>query len=103
MITTDMTRAIAFRLSRVVHGMPFRRLRIPSRLRAQRKLVFSSRRIAMDDAKRFEVRQVIAAPIDKGFAAVADPGKHVRIDGSGMLQATDSGPVAEAGQTFVMD
>jgi hypothetical protein len=49
------------------------------------------RRIAMDDAKRFEVRQVVAAPIEQVFAVVADPRKHVGIDGSGMLQRTDSG------------
>jgi hypothetical protein len=45
----------------------------------------------MDDAKRFEVRQVVAAPIEQVFAVVADPRKHVGIDGSGMLQRTDSG------------
>ena len=57
----------------------------------------------MDDAKRFEVRQVVAAPIEQVFAVIADPGKHVGIDGSGMLQRTDSGPVAAVGQVFAMD
>jgi hypothetical protein len=56
----------------------------------------------MDNAKTVEVGQVVAAPIGRVFAVIADPRQHAGIDGSGMLQGTDSGPITKVGQVFVM-
>ncbi|MGD9798492.1 MAG: polyketide cyclase [Acidimicrobiia bacterium] len=46
----------------------------------------------------------IAAPASTLFAIVSDPAGHVRIDGSGMLEAApDARPITAVGETFDMD
>jgi hypothetical protein len=55
-------------------------------------------------AKRVEATRRIAAPAGTIFAIVSNPGGHVDIDGSGMLEAApDAQPLTEVGQTFDMD
>jgi uncharacterized protein (TIGR03086 family) len=56
----------------------------------------------MSDVKQIEVSRVVHAPAERVFAILADPGRHRAIDGAGMLQGTDSGPITEAGQVFAM-
>lgn len=51
--------------------------------------------------ERVSVTRRIAAPADAIYAIVSDPAGHVRIDGSGMLEAAaDARPLTEVGQTF---
>lgn len=51
--------------------------------------------------ERVSVTRRIAAPADAIYAVVSDPAGHVRIDGSGMLEAAaDARPLTEVGQTF---
>lgn len=51
--------------------------------------------------ERVSVTRRIAAPADAIYAIVSDPEGHVRIDGSGMLEAAaDARPLTEVGQTF---
>jgi hypothetical protein len=46
----------------------------------------------------------IAAPVEALWRIVSDPAGHVRIDGSGMLQAAaDARPLVAVGETFEMD
>lgn len=53
--------------------------------------------------QRVSATRRIAAPADAIWALVADPAGHVRIDGSGMLEAApDATPIADVGQTFDM-
>jgi uncharacterized protein YndB with AHSA1/START domain len=53
--------------------------------------------------QRVSVTRRIAAPAATLWAIVADPAGHVRIDGSGMLDAApDAQPITEVGQTFDM-
>lgn len=54
-------------------------------------------------AERVEVTRRIAAPAAAIYAIVSDPEGHVRIDGSGMLEAApDARPVTAVGDTFDM-
>jgi uncharacterized protein YndB with AHSA1/START domain len=57
----------------------------------------------MGDDKQLAASRTIDAPAERIFAVLADPRQHVRIDGSGCLQGTESGPVDGVGQVFVMD
>ncbi|CAB4545408.1 MAG: SRPBCC family protein [Actinomycetes bacterium] len=51
--------------------------------------------------QRVSATRRIAAPVAAIWAVVADPAGHVRIDGSGMLDAApDAQPITEVGQTF---
>jgi hypothetical protein len=52
--------------------------------------------------ERFEVQREIAAPPAKVFALLCDPGGHVAIDSSGMLQSADGDHVQKAGDEFVV-
>jgi len=53
---------------------------------------------------RVTVGRRIAAPAHAIFRLVADPARHVDIDGSGMLQAAPGArPLTAVGQTFDMD
>lgn len=55
-------------------------------------------------AERVSATRRIAAPAAAIFAIVSDPAGHVRIDGSGMLEAApDARPVTAVGDTFDMD
>jgi uncharacterized protein YndB with AHSA1/START domain len=55
-------------------------------------------------ASRVSATRRIAAPAGRLFEIVSSPAGHVRIDGSGMLEATpDAGPVAAVGDSFDMD
>jgi hypothetical protein len=47
-------------------------------------------------------RRVAASPAAV-FAVITDPRRHVEIDGSGMLMATDAGPLHAVGDTFDVD
>lgn len=54
--------------------------------------------------RRISATRRIAAPARRLFEIVSSPEGHVRIDGSGMLEATpDAGPVTAVGDTFDMD
>jgi len=54
-------------------------------------------------AQRVSACRRIRASAADVFRIVADPAGHVRIDGSGMLEAApDAGPLTEVGQTFDM-
>jgi uncharacterized protein YndB with AHSA1/START domain len=52
---------------------------------------------------RVSLERRIAAPAKAVFDLVADPRRHVDIDGSGMLMATDAEPLGAVGDTFDMD
>jgi Polyketide cyclase / dehydrase and lipid transport len=52
--------------------------------------------------ERIEVQRRIAAHPADIFAVLCDPQGHVAIDSSGMLQDAEGGPVAAAGDTFVV-
>jgi Polyketide cyclase / dehydrase and lipid transport len=53
---------------------------------------------------RVSVTRRIAAPAHDIFVIVSDPAGHVRIDGSGMLQAApDARPITAVGDTFDID
>jgi hypothetical protein len=55
-------------------------------------------------ANRVSATRRIAAPASRLFEIVSSPAGHVRIDGSGMLEATaDAGPATAVGDTFDMD
>lgn len=55
-------------------------------------------------AERVAVTRRIAAPAAAIYALVSDPAGHVRIDGSGMLEAApDARPVTAVGDTFDID
>ena len=47
-------------------------------------------------------RRVDASP-STVFGVITDPRRHVDIDGSGMLEATDAGPLQAVGDTFDVD
>ena len=52
-------------------------------------------------AERVSTTRRISAPADVIYAVVADPAGHVRIDGSGMLEAAgDARPLTAVGDTF---
>lgn len=54
--------------------------------------------------ERVAVSRRIAAPASAIYAIVSDPAGHVRIDGSGMLEAAaDAKPVTAVGDTFDME
>jgi uncharacterized protein YndB with AHSA1/START domain len=53
--------------------------------------------------ERVSATRRIAAPAHRIFVVVADPAGHVRIDGSGMLEAApDARPITAVGDTFDM-
>jgi uncharacterized protein YndB with AHSA1/START domain len=55
-------------------------------------------------AERVSATRRIAAPASAIYAIVSDPAGHVRIDGSGMLDAApDARPVTAVGDTFDME
>jgi hypothetical protein len=56
----------------------------------------------MGEDKQLEVSRTVNAPAEQVFGLLADPKQHVVIDGSGMLQGSDSGPVTADGQVFAM-
>lgn len=54
---------------------------------------------------RIRVQDTVASAADDLFAVVADPRRHVEIDGSGMLQGIDESspsPLTAVGQVFTM-
>jgi uncharacterized protein YndB with AHSA1/START domain len=52
---------------------------------------------------RIRVRQTVDVPAPALFAVLADPRRHVQVDGSGMLQAdVDTQPITGVGQVFTM-
>jgi len=54
--------------------------------------------------QRVSATRRIAAPASAIYRIVADPAGHVRLDGSGMLDAApDARPLTEVGQTFDME
>jgi uncharacterized protein YndB with AHSA1/START domain len=54
--------------------------------------------------ERVSVTRRIAAPAAAIYAIVSDPAGHVRIDGSGMLEAAaDAKPLTAVGETFDID
>jgi hypothetical protein len=54
--------------------------------------------------RRISATRRIVAPAGRLFEIVSSPEGHVRIDGSGMLEAApDAGPVTAVGDTFDMD
>ena len=57
----------------------------------------------MSGDKQIEASRTIDAPADRIFALLSDPKQHVAIDGSGLLQGSDSGPLTEVGQVFGMN
>lgn len=58
----------------------------------------------MSQQKSVSAERVIAAPPEAIFALVADPAGHVRIDGSGTVQASKVGSRRlQLGDTFTMD
>lgn len=58
----------------------------------------------MTEAQRVTVERVISASPADIFAVLADPARHVEIDGSGMLEAApDAAPLRAVGDTFDMD
>ena len=49
------------------------------------------------------VTRTIEAPVEEVFAVLADPARHVDMDGSGMLRGTDfAGRISGVGEAFVM-
>jgi uncharacterized protein YndB with AHSA1/START domain len=55
-------------------------------------------------SNRISATRRIAAPASVLFQIVSDPAGHVRIDGSGMLEAApDARPLTAVGETFDMD
>jgi len=57
-----------------------------------------------DDAcPPIEVSRRIAAPADRIFRVISDPGRHADMDGSGMVcGAVTEGPITGVGQVFTM-
>jgi hypothetical protein len=53
-------------------------------------------------SERFEVQRAIAAAPATIFSLLCDPGGHVAIDSSGMLQSAEGGPVQQVGDQFVV-
>ncbi|MFC5064665.1 SRPBCC family protein [Actinomycetospora atypica] len=51
---------------------------------------------------RLQVTRTIEAPAERVFALLSDPREHVAIDGSGLLQGSDSDRVTGVGQVFAM-
>ena len=56
----------------------------------------------MADERVSLTRRIAASPAAV-FSVITDPRRHVDIDGSGMLVATDARPLRAAGDTFDMD
>jgi hypothetical protein len=56
----------------------------------------------MPDARVSLIRRIAASPAAV-FGVITDPRRHVDIDGSGMLVATDARPLRSVGDTFDMD
>lgn len=55
-------------------------------------------------SQRVSATRRIAAPASAIYRIVSDPAGHVRIDGSGMLEASpDARPLTAVGETFDMD
>jgi len=52
---------------------------------------------------RVSLDRRIAAPADAVFDVITDPRRHVDIDGSGMLVATDARRMSAVGDSFIMD
>jgi hypothetical protein len=54
------------------------------------------------ETERFEIQRQVAAPPAKIFALLCQPGGHVTIDSTGMLQSADGDPVRAVGDQFVV-
>lgn len=54
----------------------------------------------VQDSRAIVVRRVVDSPPDDVFAVIADPRRHARLDGSGMVQGSDADPVTGVGQQF---
>jgi hypothetical protein len=54
------------------------------------------------ETERFEVQRQVEAPPAKIFALLCEPGGHVTIDSTGMLQSADGDPVRAVGDQFVV-
>ena len=54
------------------------------------------------ETERFEIQRQIAAPPAKIFALLCEPGGHVTIDSTGMLQSADGDPVRAVDDQFVV-
>jgi hypothetical protein len=66
-------------------------------------IAFDDGRPAVSD-RRVSATRRIAAPAGRLFEIVSSPEGHVRIDGSGMLEAaSNAGPVTAVGDVFDMD
>ena len=57
----------------------------------------------MSNPKIIEVVQVVAAPIGRVFALLADTRHHAEIDGSGTVKGAEGGTITEVGQVFIMN
>jgi uncharacterized protein YndB with AHSA1/START domain len=59
----------------------------------------------MSDSRQLEVTETVPAAPEKVFALLADPSRHVEIDGAGMVRGLASGqsPVVGVGDAFVMN
>ncbi|MGD9525461.1 MAG: SRPBCC family protein [Dehalococcoidia bacterium] len=59
----------------------------------------------MSNDRRLTVSRTLAAPPERVFGVLADPGRHTELDGAGMLRGLEDGPrpVTAAGQAFVMN
>lgn len=58
----------------------------------------------MDESRRYVVSGTIKAAPEQVFAILADPARHVEIDGAGMLRGTSSAaPVTGVGDAFIID
>src|SRR5580765_8493353 len=59
----------------------------------------------MADSQLLEITETVDAPPIKVFALLADPSRHVEIDGSGTVRGHVSGPcpVTGIGDEFVME
>jgi len=53
-------------------------------------------------AEKIEIQRKIGTPPADIFAVLCDPQGHVAIDSTGMLQDAEGGPVAAAGDSFVV-
>lgn len=59
----------------------------------------------MNDSRQLEVTETIPGPPEKVFALLADPSRHIEIDGADMRRGLDSGPsqITGVGDDFVMN
>src|SRR5438445_10362811 len=57
----------------------------------------------MADTKQFQASRVIHAPAQRILALLAGPARHTEIDGSHMVQGSESLPITDADQKFVVN